>query len=81
MLLVLVWSWNAIDQTEAYLVLPQIREYFIGSVLNAALLRDKLYLARGGSFVVETKLVRFSSSIFSARRDASSGIVIRDSIF
>jgi hypothetical protein len=48
LLLVLVWSWDPVDEFRVY---PHIRDYFIGSALSVAVLRDRLHIARGGTFV------------------------------
>jgi hypothetical protein len=48
LLLVLIWSWEPVDQVRVY---PCIRDYFIGPARPIAQLRDCLHIARGGSFV------------------------------
>jgi hypothetical protein len=48
LLLVLIWSWESLDE---YRVYPKIRDFFIDSALRVAALRDRLHVARGGSFV------------------------------
>jgi len=48
LLAVLVWDWTNIDKNR---VCPQILDHFIGPALPIAKLRDKLHIARGGSFV------------------------------
>lgn len=48
LLLVLLWSWELADDIRVY---PHIRDYFIGSALAVAILRDRLHIARGGTFV------------------------------
>ncbi len=49
LLLVLAWSWKlADDNIRTY---PYIQDYFIDSAHSIALLRDRLHLARKGSFV------------------------------
>jgi hypothetical protein len=48
LLLVLIWSWDVADEFRVY---PHIRDFFIGRVVPIALLRDRLHIARGGTFV------------------------------
>jgi hypothetical protein len=48
LLLVLVWAWEPADRGRVY---PHIRDFFISLARPIAELRDKLHLARGGSFV------------------------------
>ncbi|MBI5878045.1 MAG: hypothetical protein HZB53_10355 [Chloroflexi bacterium] len=48
LLLVLIWSWEKVDD---YRVYPKIADHFIGSALSVATLRDTLHVARGGTFV------------------------------
>ncbi len=48
LLLVLVWSWDAADEFRVY---PHIKDYFIGRAAPVALLRDRLHITRGGSFI------------------------------
>lgn len=48
LLLVLIWSWKPIDRNR---VSPVIEDQFIGSARPIAELRDRLHIARGGSFV------------------------------
>lgn len=48
LLLVLVWSWDAIDECR---VSPRIRDHYIGPARVIATLRDRLHVARGGRFV------------------------------
>lgn len=48
LLLVLIWSWEAADEFRVY---PHIKDFFIGRAIPLALLRDRLHIARGGSFV------------------------------
>ena len=48
LLLVLIWAWKPIDRGR---VSPIILDQFIGSTRSIAILRDKLHIARGGSFV------------------------------
>lgn len=47
-LLVLLWSWTEHDKKYVW---PKVHSYFLGSSLSIICLRDKLHLARGGSFV------------------------------
>lgn len=48
LLLVLIWSWEEADEFRVY---PRIRDFFIDRAVPVALLRDRLHIARGGSFV------------------------------
>lgn len=48
LLLVLVWAWKKVDE---FRVSPHITGYFIDTARSIAILRDKLHIARGGSFV------------------------------
>jgi hypothetical protein len=48
LLLVLVWGWSTKDDVRFS---PKIDDFFIGPANSVANLRDKLHLARGGSFV------------------------------
>jgi hypothetical protein len=48
LLLVLVWRWSAL---EAQVVYPEIVGEFVGPAREVAELRDRLHVARGGSFV------------------------------
>jgi hypothetical protein len=48
LLLVLIWSWEVADEFRVY---PHIKDFFIGRAIPIALLRDRLHIARGGSFV------------------------------
>lgn len=48
LLLVLIWKWKPIDRSR---VSPTIVDQYIGSARSIAVLRDKLHIARGGSFV------------------------------
>ena len=48
LLLVLIWSWKSIDRGR---VCPIIVDQFIDSAKSVADLRDKLHIARGGTFV------------------------------
>ena len=48
LLLVLIWAWRQIDRGR---VSPVIIDQYIGAARPIAVLRDKLHLARGGSFV------------------------------
>ncbi|HBI43023.1 MAG TPA: hypothetical protein DDY78_09230 [Planctomycetales bacterium] len=48
LLLVLIWAWKPIERNR---VSPIIVDQFIGSARSVAVLRDKLHIARGGSFV------------------------------
>jgi hypothetical protein len=48
LLLVLIWSWDPVDEFRSY---PHIKDQFIGPAVPVALLRDRLHIARGGSFV------------------------------
>ena len=48
LLLVIIWAWNPIDRNR---VSPVITDHFIGPARPIAALRDKLHVARGGSFV------------------------------
>lgn len=48
LLLVLIWSWDSADEFRVY---PHIKDYFIGRAAPIALLRDKLHIARRGTFV------------------------------
>lgn len=52
LLLVLIWSWRPIDRGR---VSPIITDHFIGPARSIAYFRDKLHLARGGSFVDRRK--------------------------
>ena len=47
-LLVIVWSWTEYDRFYRW---PRIHDYFIGSALPIIRLRDRLHVARGGTFV------------------------------
>jgi hypothetical protein len=47
-LLVLLWSWTEHDK---HYVWPKVHSYFLGPSLPIILMRDRLHLARGGSFV------------------------------
>lgn len=47
-LLVIVWSWTEIDKFYRW---PRIHDYFIGPSLPIIRFRDRLHIARGGSFV------------------------------
>lgn len=48
LLLVIIWSWDAADEFRVY---PHIRDFFIDRAGPVALLRDRLHIARGGTFV------------------------------
>jgi hypothetical protein len=48
LLLVLAWSWADADGIRVY---PRISDHFIGSARSVAILRDKLHLARRGTFI------------------------------
>lgn len=48
LLLVLVWSWDTADEFRVY---PHIKDYFVDRAVPVALLRDRLHIARGGTFV------------------------------
>lgn len=52
LLLVLIWSWKPIDRGR---VTPVIVDQYTGLAKPIAVLRDKLHLARGGSFVDKSK--------------------------
>lgn len=47
-LLVLLWSWTEHDK---HYVWPKVHSYFLGPSLPIIRMRDRLHLARGGSFV------------------------------
>lgn len=47
-LLVLLWSWTEYDRNYAW---PKVHNYFLGPSLPIIHMRDRLHLARGGSFV------------------------------
>lgn len=47
-LLVLLWRWVPVDE---WRVVPQIQHWFLGQALGVARLRDRLHVARRGSFV------------------------------
>jgi len=59
LLLALVWKWAQlpVDESEATRrvlrphVYPRVVDHFIGSAEDVAMLRDRLHVARGGSFV------------------------------
>lgn len=51
LLLVLVWRWEPVEDGRRYS--PQVTDFFLGSALRVAKLRDALHIARGGSFVNE----------------------------
>lgn len=48
LLVVLLWDWKELDNYRAY---PKIVDFFVGSALKVANLRDVLHEARGGTFV------------------------------
>jgi hypothetical protein len=48
LLLVLIWTWDIADEFRVY---PHIKDSFIGRAIPVALLRDRLHIARGGSFI------------------------------
>ena len=48
LLLILIWAWQPIERGR---VSPIIVDHYIGSAKSIAVLRDKLHIARGGSFV------------------------------
>lgn len=48
LLFVLLWSWDELEGRRLY---PRITDHFVGRALPIAKLRDRLHLARGGSFV------------------------------
>lgn len=50
LLVVLVWRWDPIDES-GLRVYPHVRDHFIGSAQSVARIRDRLHIARGGSFV------------------------------
>jgi hypothetical protein len=50
-LLVLLWSWTKYNDNYVW---PKVHSYFLGSSLDIIRLRDRLHLARGGSFVGTT---------------------------
>lgn len=52
LLLVLIWSWKPIDRGR---VSPIIVDQYIGAARPIAVLRDKLHIARGGTFVDKNK--------------------------
>lgn len=52
LLLVLIWCWKPIDRGR---VSPFIVDQYIGSARSIAVLRDKLHLARGGTFVTKSR--------------------------
>jgi len=54
LLLVIVWDWVSINDGSLK-VCPQVLDHFIGLAHPIAELRDKLHLARGGSFVESGK--------------------------
>lgn len=47
-LLVLLWSWTNHDK---HYVWPKVHSYFLGPSLPIIYMRDRLHLARGGSFI------------------------------
>lgn len=47
-LLVLLWSWTEHDKNYVW---PRVHSYFLGPSLPIICMRDRLHLARGGSFV------------------------------
>jgi hypothetical protein len=51
MLLVVYWRWIEIENDVRAERFPQITDYFFGSATDIALLRDRLHVARGGTFV------------------------------
>ena len=51
-LLVLVWSWAALDGRRSY---PEIKDIFFGSARPIARLRDRLHVARGGTSVDQSQ--------------------------
>lgn len=52
LLLVLLWKWKTVHGEVVY---PKIRDHFVGSALSVAKLRDRLHLARRGTFVLGGK--------------------------
>lgn len=48
LLLVLIWSWRLVERGRSS---PIITDFFIGPARGIAVLRDRLHVARGGSFV------------------------------
>lgn len=48
-LLVILWRWAAIDD---WRVVPEIHSWFFGNARDVAILRDRLHVARGGTFVL-----------------------------
>ena len=48
LLVVLLWAWESLEDDRVY---PRVVDHFIGSALRIAGLRDRLHLARGGTFV------------------------------
>lgn len=51
LLLILIWTWEAVDTAISRQVYPYIIDHFIGKARSVASLRDALHLARSGSFV------------------------------
>ena len=49
LLIVLGWTWQNVDTVH---VSPTVVQWFVGSALGVAQLRDRLHEARGGSFVM-----------------------------
>jgi hypothetical protein len=48
LLLIIVWDWISLDGRR---VTPQVLRHYIGAAKPLARLRDKLHMARGGSFI------------------------------
>jgi hypothetical protein len=48
-LLVILWRWVAVDD---WRVVPDVHSWFFGNARDVAVLRDRLHVARGGTFVL-----------------------------
>ena len=51
-LLVILWRWVEVDD---WRVVPEVQRWFFGNARDVAILRDRLHVARGGSFVARSK--------------------------
>ncbi len=48
LLVIPLWVWEPIQETRVY---PRIKDHFVGPARPIAVLRDRLHIARGGTFV------------------------------
>ena len=52
LLIIFLWVWEQIEESRVY---PKIIDHFVGQVQPIARLRDRLHVARGGTFVDRNK--------------------------